>query len=166
MCVGGGEGGGGMWPGKTQEVRWLGQGGTYQSSANQSSAKYRAATNLPATKNKWQILDQEVYEFGTKSYEALSWKMRARTHYFRGREHPSFWGLEHSLFRRARALIIQEGTSTHHSKTTKQRTNEPMQNGHERNKVPEVLFWKNEGAHPLFLRARAPIFLRARALII
>ena len=56
MCVGGG----GYVAGKTQEVRWLGQGGTHQ-----SSAKYRAATNLPATKNKWQILDQEVYEFGT-----------------------------------------------------------------------------------------------------
>ncbi len=42
-------------------------------------------------------------------------KMRARTHYFRGREHPFFEGssthylrgLEHSLFRRARALIIR-----------------------------------------------------------
>ena len=29
-----------------------------------------------------------------------------------------------------------------------------------------MLFWKNEGAHPLFLRARAPIILGARALII
>ena len=40
-------GGGGYVAGKTQEVRWLGQRGTYQ-----SSAKYRAATILPATKNK------------------------------------------------------------------------------------------------------------------
>jgi hypothetical protein len=53
-------GGGGYVAGKNQEVRWLGQGGT-----NQSSAKYRAATILPATKNKWQMLDQEVYGFGT-----------------------------------------------------------------------------------------------------
>ena len=29
-----------------------------------------------------------------------------------------------------------------------------------------MLSWKNEGAHPLFLRARAPIILGARALII
>ncbi len=56
QCVGGG----GYVAGKNQEVRWLGQGGTYQ-----SSAKYRAATILPATKNKWQMLDQEVYGFGT-----------------------------------------------------------------------------------------------------
>ena len=41
QCVGGG----GMWPGKTQEVRWLGQGGTYQ-----SPAIYRTATILPASK--------------------------------------------------------------------------------------------------------------------
>ena len=153
-------------------------------------------------------------------------KMRARTHYLRGREHPSFWGLEHPLFKRAWALIIQEGTSTHYSKTTKQRTSEQVQNGHEGNKfmkcclekmrarthyfrghehpsfwglehplfqegtsthhsknsqtenkqmnakwtwkkwVHEMLSWKNEGAHPLFLRARAPIILGARALII
>jgi hypothetical protein len=53
-------GGGGYVAGKTQEVRWLGQGGTYQSSAN-----YRTATILPANKNKWQMLDQEVYGFGT-----------------------------------------------------------------------------------------------------
>ena len=30
-----------------------------------------------------------------------------------GLEHPSFWGLEHPFSRRARALIIQRGTSTH-----------------------------------------------------
>ncbi len=53
-------GGGGYVAGKNPEVRWLGQGGTYQ-----SSAKYRAATILPATKNIWQMLDQEVYGFGT-----------------------------------------------------------------------------------------------------
>ncbi len=52
--------GGGYVAGKNQEVRWLGQGGTYQ-----SSAKYRTATILPATKNRWQMLDQEVYGFGT-----------------------------------------------------------------------------------------------------
>ena len=58
QCVGGG---GGVCGRETQEVRWMGQGGTYQ-----SSAKYRTATILPANKNKWQMLDQEVYGFGTR----------------------------------------------------------------------------------------------------
>ncbi len=60
-------GGGGVCGRETQEVRWLGQGGTYQ-----SSAKYRTATILPATKKKWQMLDQEVYGFGTPRFADFS----------------------------------------------------------------------------------------------
>ena len=80
-------------------------------------------------------------------------------------EHPLFWGLEHPFSRRARALTIQRGTSTHYSKTNKQRASEQLQNGHERNEFMKMLSWKNGCAHPLFLGARAPIFLRARAPI-
>ena len=74
-----------------------------------------------------------------------------------GLEHPSFWGLEHPFSRRARAPIIQ--------RAIKWRTSEQLQNEHERNKFMKMLSWKNEGAHPLFLRARALIILGARALI-
>ena len=84
-------------------------------------------------------------------------KMRARTHYFRGREHPSFWGLEHPLF--------QEGTSTHHSKNSQTENKQMNAKWTWKKWVHEMLSWKNEGAHPLFLRARAPIILGARALI-
>jgi hypothetical protein len=85
-------------------------------------------------------------------------KMRARTHYFRGHEHPSFWGLEHPLF--------QEGTSTHHSKNSQTENKQMNAKWTWKKWVHEMLSWKNEGAHPLFLRARAPIILGARALII
>ncbi len=77
-----------------------------------------------------------------------------------------FGGSSTHYFKRAWAPIIQKGTSTHYSKTTKQRTSEQMQNGHERNKVPEVLFWKNEGAHPLFLGGASTHLFGARAPII
>jgi hypothetical protein len=43
-----------------------------------------------------------------------------------------FGGSSTHYFKRAGAPVIQEGTSTHYSKTTKQRTNEQMQNEHER----------------------------------
>ena len=84
-------------------------------------------------------------------------KMRARTHYFWGLEHPSFWGLEHSFSRRAWALIIQ--------RAIKWRTGEQMQNESWKKKGSWNALLKNGGAHPLFLRARAPIILGARALI-
>ena len=44
--------------------------------------------------SKWMQNEHERNEFMKCSLE----KMRARTHYFRGREHPSFWVLEHPLF--------------------------------------------------------------------
>ena len=69
-------------------------------------------------------------------------KMRARTHYFWGLEHPLFWGLEHPSSRRARAPITQRGTSTHCSKTNKQRASEQLQNGHERNNSWNALLKK------------------------
>ncbi len=68
-------GGGGVCGRENQEVRWLGQGGTYQ-----SSAKYRTATILPATKNKWQMLDQEVYGFGT--LDIIKLKVHKREKFF------------------------------------------------------------------------------------
>ena len=91
-----------------------------------------------------------------------------------GLEHPLFWGLEHPFSRRARALIIQRGTSTHCSKTTKQRASEQMQNGHERNKFMKCslekmrarthYFWGLE--HPSFWGLEHPFSRRAWALII
>jgi len=84
-------------------------------------------------------------------------KMRARTHYFWGLEHPSFWGLEHPFSRRAWALTIQ--------RAIKWRTGEQMQNESWKKKGSWNALLKNGGAHPLFLRARAPIILGARALI-
>ena len=91
-----------------------------------------------------------------------------------GLEHPSFWGLEHPFSRRARALIIQRGTSTHCSKTNKQRVSEQLQNGHERNKFMKCslekmrarthYFWGLE--HPSFWGLEHPFSRRAWALII
>jgi len=91
-----------------------------------------------------------------------------------GLEHPLFWGLEHPFSRRARALIIQRGTSTHCSKTTKQRASEQMQNGHERNKFMKCslekmrarthYFWGLE--HPSFWGLEHPFSRRAWALTI
>ncbi len=100
------------------------------------------------TENKW--MDTNEHE-RNKVHEMLSWKKWGRapiilggasTHLFEGSSTHYLGGLEHSLFKRARALIVW--------RAAKQRTSEWMQNEHERNKVPEVLLWKNEGAHPLF----------------
>jgi hypothetical protein len=89
-------------------------------------------------------------------------------------EHPLFWGLEHPFSRRARALTIQRGTSTHCSKTNKQRASEQLQNGHERNKFMKCslekmrarthYFWGLE--HPSFWGLEHPFSRRAWALII
>ena len=83
LCVGVG---GGVCGRENQEVRWLGQRGTYQ-----SPSKYRTETrdkeghirvylnieqqnNSPIQQKKWQILDQEVYEFGTRlSFLQMFW---------------------------------------------------------------------------------------------
>ena len=91
-----------------------------------------------------------------------------------GLEHPSFWGLEHPFSRRARALIIQRCTSTHCSKTTKQRASEQTQNGHERMKFLKCssekmrarthYFWGLE--HPSFWGLEHSFSRRAWALII
>ena len=91
-----------------------------------------------------------------------------------GLEHPLFWGLEHPFSRRARALTIQRGTSTHCSKTNKQRASEQLQNGHERNKFMKCslekmrarthYFWGLE--HPSFWGLEHPFSRRAWALII
>ncbi len=53
--------GGGYVAGKPKRSGDWDKGGTYQ-----SPAKYRTATILPANKKKWQMLDQEVYRFGTR----------------------------------------------------------------------------------------------------
>jgi hypothetical protein len=84
----------------------------------------------------------------------------------RGREHPSFWGLEHSLFRRARALTIQ--------RTIKWRTSGQLQNEHERIKFMKCslekmrarthYFWGLE--HPSFWGLEHSFSRRAWALII
>ncbi|MFN9905570.1 MAG: hypothetical protein ACK56F_05510, partial [bacterium] len=63
--------------------------------------------------------------------------MGARTHYFKSaRRAPIILGVlvEHPLSRRPRPHTIQTGTSTHCSKTNKQRASEQLQSGHERNK--------------------------------
>ena len=57
--------------------------------------------------------------------------------------------VEHLFSRRARALTIQRGTSTHCSKTNKQRASEQLQSGHERNKFMKCSLEK--------MGARAPI---------
>jgi hypothetical protein len=85
-----------------------------------------------------------------------------------------FGGSSTHYFKRARALIIQRGTSTHCSKTTKQRTSEQTQNGHERNKFMKCClgkmrarthyFWGLE--HLSFWGLEHSLFRRARALII
>ena len=78
--------------------------------------------------------------------------MGARTHYFKSaRRAPIILGVldEHPFSRRARALTIQRGTSTHCSKTNKQRASEQLQSGHERNKFMKCSLEK--------MGARAPI---------
>ena len=97
-----------------------------------------------------------------------------------------FGGSSTYYFKRVRAPIIQKGTSTHYSKTTKQRTNEwthmNIKRNHKRISSWSALL-KNEGAHPLFLGGMSThlfegssthylgglehsLFKRARALII
>ncbi len=111
----------------------------------------------------WRIAKQRTIEQMQNGHERMKFlkcsseKMRARTHYFWGLEHPSFLGLEHSFSRRAWALTIQ--------RTITWRTSKQLQNEHERNEFMKMLSWKNGGAHPLFLGARAPIILGARAPI-
>ena len=75
-------------------------------------------------------------------------------------EHPLFWGLEHPSSRRARAPTIQRGTSTHCSKTNKQRASEQLQSGYERNKFMKCSLEKMGARAPIILGARrAPIIL-------
>ena len=131
----------------------------------------------------WRIAKQRTIEQMQNGHERNKFmkcsleKMRACTHYFWGLEHPLFWGLEHSSFRRARALTIQRGTSTHCSKTNKQRASEQLQSGHERNKFmkcfPEkmgarapIIFGGSTSTHYFRRARRALIFKRARAPII
>jgi hypothetical protein len=57
-----------MWPGKPRGQVTGAKGGTFP-----SSSKYRTATILPANKRKWQMLDQEVYGFGTLLYPGTDW---------------------------------------------------------------------------------------------
>jgi len=106
--------------------------------------------------------------------------MGARTHYFKSaRRAPIILGVldEHQFSRRARALTIQRGTSTHCSKANKQRASEQLQSGHERNKFMKCSLEKMGARAPIifggststdyFRRARrAPILKGARALII
>ena len=83
--------------------------------------------------------------------------MGARTHYFKSaRRAPIILGVldEHQFSRRARALTIQRGTSTHCSKANKQRASEQLQSGHERNEFMKC--------SPEKMGARAPIILGAR----
>ena len=78
--------------------------------------------------------------------------MGARTHYFKSaRRAPIILGVldEHQFSRRARALTIQRGTSTHCSKANKQRASEQLQSGHERNEFMKC--------SPEKMGARAPI---------
>ena len=66
---------------------------------------------------------------------------RAPIYFKSARRAPIILGVldEHQFSRRARALTIQRGTSTHCSKTNKQRASEQLQNGHERNKFMKML---------------------------
>jgi hypothetical protein len=102
--------------------------------------------------------------------------MGARTHYFKSaRRAPIILGVlvEHPFSRRARALTIQRGTSTHCSKTNKQRASEQLQSGHERNKFMKcslekmgarapIIFGGSTSTHYFRRARRAPIILGAR----
>jgi hypothetical protein len=92
-------------------------------------------------------------------------------------EHPLFWECSpstHYFGSARRAPITQRGTSTHCSKTTKQRASEQMQNGHERNKFMKCslekmrarthYFWGLE--HPSFWGLEHSFSRRAWALTI
>ena len=89
--------------------------------------------------------------------------MGARTHYFKSaRRAPIILGVldEHQFSRRARALTIQRGTSTHCSKANKQRASEQLQSGHEGNKFMKCSLEKMGARAPIILGARrAPIIL-------
>ena len=85
--------------------------------------------------------------------------------------------VEHQFSRRARALTIQRGTSTHCSKANKQRASEQLQSGHERNKFMKCSLEKMGARAPIIFGGststdyfrgarRALIFKRARAPII
>ena len=116
---------------------------------------------------KWRTGEQMQNEHERNKFMKCSLeKMRSRTHYFWGLEHPLFWGLEHPFSRRARALIIQRGTSTHCSKTNKQRASEQLQSGHERNKFMKCCLEKMRARthyfrgreHPSFWVLEHPLF--------
>ncbi len=82
----------------------------------------------------------------------------ASTHLFEGSSTHFLRGLEHSLFKRALALIIW--------RTTKQRTNEWTQVNMKEIKFMKCSLEKMRARTHYIKGARAPIFLRARAPII
>jgi hypothetical protein len=77
----------------------------------------------------------------------------ASTHLFEGSSTHYLRGLEHPLFKRARALIIR--------RTTKQRTSEWMQMNMKEIKFMKCSLEKMRARTHYFKGARAPIFLRA-----